>query len=48
MAEQLAAAGDTTQVLLVPGGTRLFNFRQPQQAVVAWDATLKWLDRYLR
>jgi dienelactone hydrolase len=48
MAEQLAAAGDTTHVLLVPGGTRLFNFRQPQQAVVAWNATLEWLDRYLR
>jgi len=48
MAEQLAAAGDITHVLLVPGGTRLFNFRQPQQAAVAWNATLEWLDRYLR
>jgi len=49
MAERLKASGNTTvEVLLVPGGTRLFNFRQPQQAGVAWDATLQWLDRYLR
>jgi dipeptidyl aminopeptidase/acylaminoacyl peptidase len=48
MAERLRAAGGTTEVLLVPGGGRLFNFRQPQQATQAWQATLAWLDRYLR
>lgn len=48
MAELLTASGDTTKLLLVPGGERLFNFRQPQQAALAWDATLEWLDRYLR
>jgi len=49
MAEQLKATGNTTtQLLVVPGGTRLFNFHQPQQATVAWDATLQWLDRYLK
>jgi dienelactone hydrolase len=48
MAERLKAYGDTTKLLLVPGGKRLFNFRQPQQATLAWDATLAWLDRYLR
>jgi len=48
MAKQLKASGDTTEVLLVPGGTRLFNFHQSSQAAVAWDAALKWLDRYLR
>jgi dienelactone hydrolase len=46
--EKLVAAGDTTRLLIVPGGTRLFNFRQPQQATEAWTATLEWLDRYLR
>jgi dienelactone hydrolase len=48
MAERLAASGDTTKLLLVPGGERLFNFRQPQQASLAWDATLEWLNQYLR
>ncbi len=49
MAERLKASGNsTTEVLLVPGGTRLFNFHQTEQATVAWDATLRWLARYLR
>ena len=48
MAERLRASGDTVEVLIVPGGKRLFNFRDPEQARVAWDATLAWLDRYLR
>jgi len=47
MAERLKAAGDTAEVLVVPGAKRLFNFRQPQQATQAWRATLAWLDRYL-
>jgi dienelactone hydrolase len=48
MAEQLKSAGATTELLLLPDGTRLFNFRQKQQASVAWDATLAWLERHLR
>ncbi len=48
MAERLKGYGDTTKLLVVPGGKRLFNFRQPKQAIIAWDATLAWLDRYLR
>lgn len=48
MAERPTAAGDTVQLPVVPGAERLFNFRQPQQAGLAWDATLAWLDRYLR
>jgi dienelactone hydrolase len=48
MAERLKAYGDTTKLLVVPGGKRLFNFHQPQQATLAWDATLAWLDQYLR
>jgi dienelactone hydrolase len=47
MAERLKASGGTTEVLVVPGAGRLFNFRQPQQATHAWQATLAWLDRYL-
>ena len=48
MAKRLGDAGDTTTLLIVPGAGRLFNFRQPPQAALAWDATLEWLDRYLR
>jgi dipeptidyl aminopeptidase/acylaminoacyl peptidase len=48
MAERLAAAGQTVKLLVVPGGTHIFNFRQPEQAAVAWDATVAWLKRYLR
>jgi dipeptidyl aminopeptidase/acylaminoacyl peptidase len=47
MAERLKGFGTTTEVLVVPGGGRLFNFRQPQQATDAWQATLAWLARYL-
>jgi dipeptidyl aminopeptidase/acylaminoacyl peptidase len=47
MAERLRVAGDTAEVLVVPGAKRLFNFRQPQQATQAWQAALAWLDRYL-
>src|SRR5262249_3072135 len=48
MAERLQAFGDTTKLLVVPGGKRLFNFRQLPQATLAWEATLAWLDQYLR
>jgi dipeptidyl aminopeptidase/acylaminoacyl peptidase len=47
MAERLKASGDTTEVLVVQDAGRLFNFRQPQQATQAWQATLAWLARYL-
>jgi len=48
MAGTLTSHGDTVSLLVVPGGERLFNFRQPEQARVAWDATLAWLERYLQ
>jgi len=48
MAESLKASGGTVEVLVVPDGGRLFNFRDPQQATQAWQATVGWLDRYLR
>ena len=47
MAERLKAAGVTAEVLVVPDAKRFFNFRQPQQATQAWQATVAWLDRYL-
>jgi carboxymethylenebutenolidase len=48
MAERLGSFGHTAEVLVVPDAARLFNFRQPEQATRAWNATLAWLDRYLR
>ena len=47
MAKRLKAAGVTAEVLVVPDAKRFFNFRQPQQATQAWQATVAWLDRYL-
>jgi dipeptidyl aminopeptidase/acylaminoacyl peptidase len=48
MADALKAHGVTTKLVLVPGGERLFNFHQEPQAMMAWNQTLDWLDRYLR
>ena len=48
MAARIKASGGTAEVLLVPGAGRFFNFRQPQAATKAWQATLAWFDRYLR
>jgi dienelactone hydrolase len=48
MAARMKASGHTAEVLLAPDGGRFFNFRQPQEATKAWQATLAWFDRYLR
>jgi dienelactone hydrolase len=49
LAESLKASGNTTtKLILVPGSGRLFNFYQPEQAKLAWDAALEWLQMYLR
>jgi dienelactone hydrolase len=48
MAARMKATGHTAEVLLVPDAGRFFNFRQPEGATKAWQATLAWFDRYLR
>ena len=48
MAERLKASGATTELLVIPGAGRLFNFHQPEPASQAWQATVAWLDRYLQ
>jgi dipeptidyl aminopeptidase/acylaminoacyl peptidase len=48
MADRLAASGHPVELLVIPGGVHIFNFRQRQHAATAWEATLAWLDRYLR
>lgn len=47
MAARLSELGKPVRLLVVPGGVHIFNFRQPEQAAVAWDATVQWLDAYL-
>jgi len=48
MAEKIKAAGGTAEVMVIPDGGRLFNFYESDQAGRAWQATVDWLDRYLR
>jgi dienelactone hydrolase len=48
MAARMKASGHTAEVFLAPDGGRFFNFRQPQEATKAWQATLAWFDKYLR
>ena len=48
MAERMKASGGTTKLMVVPDAGRLFNFREEKPATDAWQATLAWLDRYLR
>jgi dipeptidyl aminopeptidase/acylaminoacyl peptidase len=48
MADRLRELGKPAELLIIPGGVHIFNFRQPREAAVAWQATVEWLDRYLR
>jgi len=48
MAERLKASGGTAELMILPAAGRLFNFRQPREATLAWQATLAWLERYLQ
>jgi|SRR5581483_2006377 len=48
MAAKLRENGDTVKLLVIPGAGRLFNFHQKKEAAEAWQASVEWLDRYLR
>jgi dipeptidyl aminopeptidase/acylaminoacyl peptidase len=43
--QKLAALHKPVELLVVPGGVHIFNFRQAEQAQFAWGYTLQWLDR---
>jgi dienelactone hydrolase len=47
MAARLAELGKTVELLVVPGGVHIFNFRQKDLAATAWEATTRWLDRWV-
>ncbi|MEE8196667.1 MAG: alpha/beta fold hydrolase, partial [Acidiferrobacterales bacterium] len=48
LAERLAVLNREVKLIVVPGAVHIFNFRQQDKAVLAWEATLAWLDRNLR
>jgi dipeptidyl aminopeptidase/acylaminoacyl peptidase len=48
MAERLRALDKPVELLVVPGGRHIFNFRQPEQAAFAWHETVEWLEVHLR
>jgi dipeptidyl aminopeptidase/acylaminoacyl peptidase len=45
---RLKALGRTTDLLVIPGAIHAFNFRDRDQAALAWDATTRWLDEHLK
>jgi dienelactone hydrolase len=48
LAQRLAELGRPVELLVIPGAGHVFNFRDRRQAVLAWDATVAFLDRHLR
>lgn len=48
LANRLVVLGTEVKLMVVPDAVHIFNFRQPEKAAVAWEATLQWLKRYLR
>jgi dienelactone hydrolase len=48
LARRLSELGRPVQLLVISGAGHVFNFRNPQQARLAWDATLAFLDNNLR
>ena len=48
LADRLTELGREVKLMVVPGAVHIFNFRQPEKAALAWEATLQWLERHLR
>ena len=47
LAHRLAELKRPVELLVIRGGTHVFNFRDSSQADLAWDATLRFLARHL-
>ena len=43
----LSDRGRDVELIVVPGAGHVFNFKQPEEATRAWDATLEWLHNHL-
>ena len=48
LARRLAELKRPVELLVIRGGGHVFNFRDRSQANLAWDATLRFLDRHLQ
>jgi dienelactone hydrolase len=48
LAKRLGELGRSVELLVIPGAGHVFNFRDPAQAKLAWNATLVFLARNLR
>lgn len=46
--QALQAAGKRVELLVIPGGVHIFNWRQEARARQAWTRTLQWLQRHLQ
>lgn len=44
---KLKALNKDVELIIVPDGVHIFNFRQEQQARYAWEKTLLWLKQHL-
>ncbi|MBN2352908.1 MAG: dienelactone hydrolase family protein [Spirochaetales bacterium] len=47
MHERLREMGRKTELLVIPRAIHAFNFRNAEQAAVAWNATLRWFHENL-
>ncbi|MBN1797962.1 MAG: prolyl oligopeptidase family serine peptidase [Spirochaetales bacterium] len=45
---RLHEMGRKVELLVIPNAVHVFNFRNREQAAVAWEATLRWLDEELK
>ncbi len=43
----LKARGREVELIVIPGAGHVFNFKQPEEARRAWEATLDWLRKHL-
>jgi dienelactone hydrolase len=48
LARRLAELKRPVELLVIRGGAHVFNFRDRTQADLAWNATLRFLDRHVR
>jgi dienelactone hydrolase len=48
LAVRLDELGRDVELVVIPGGHHVFNFKNPGQAQEAWQATQQWLARHLK
>jgi dipeptidyl aminopeptidase/acylaminoacyl peptidase len=48
LADRLRELGREVELVAIPDAGHVFNFRDREKARMAWEATIRWLDRYLK